>query len=442
MAIEAPHTRARRLGRLRASAGAVGWVVLGGAAGLLAPATDHAGNNLHPRTPVVWNDVPMVQWVDRSIDPLYSLRYDIPEEDTDVTPEEVDNSRTHQFFAVCRQTSPQEYLPSWITMADVEQTAEAYEGFATPEDENIFERNEAWDGCWFRINEDAERRPITYEMASDPVVWDTSEIPAGTYFIWGYTYEPVFNLWTPRIGGIVRVHDGGDPAEDGPAGVITTREQTPCVGTMATFEGAVDALEGTTMSGHWALTTGPGSQEPGWEPQWRPFAEDVPVEGDEFSLAWEIPEEAGGETVIVRIEFTDPMGRQYTAYQYEPNIVLPAGALGCTPNPDECMAGFITPPGCDDTDGTGDASETGGPTTTDGSTTDPTAGTEGSQSATGPLQDGNGEGCGCRHGTAPAMWALWLPLLALPLRRRPASSRARRLRARRCCRRARPCAPE
>ena len=43
----------------------------------------------------------------------------------------------------------------------------------------------------------------------------TTGVPAGAYAVWGYTYEPAQNLWTPR-DGIVRVIDG-DASSAGPA---------------------------------------------------------------------------------------------------------------------------------------------------------------------------------------------------------------------------------
>ncbi len=360
-----------------------------------ASSSANAGNAQHPRTPVEWDDVTCMEFVDRSVEPNYGLVYGIPFEDTDVTDEEVEGSRTLQFFAVCRQNSPEEGLPSWITMTDVEQAMLNYDELVTPPDQDIFERATEWDGCWHRINEDADRRPITDALASQPVNWDTSAVPAGVYFLWGYTFEPVFNLWAPRAGGVVRVHDGGDPAADGPAASITTREQSPCVGDTVTVEGCVDALPGTTMTASFAIE--------GPDPEWIPFAENVPVEGEAFALGWATPQEASGESAMLRVDFTDPNGVTYTAYQYELVIVLPADSAGCAGDTDDCSVAFVMDPACE---------TTGGGSTTDETDTD-----------SAPADDAGDEGCGCRsQGRAPAVWGL-LGLFGLVVRRRPSTAR-------------------
>lgn len=343
-----------------------------------------------------------MEFVDRTVEPNYALVYAIPFEDTDVTPEEVDNSRTQQFFAFCRQSPPQEDLPSWITTADVEQTSLSYEDFVTPPDEDIFELATQWDGCWHRITQDADRRPITDAMASQPVTWDTSGVPAGVYFLSGYTYEPTFNLWAPRVGGVVRVHDGGEPADDGPAAAITTREQSPCVGDTVPIEGCVNALPGSTMTAYFAIDSGLAPSDS----DWIPFAEDVPVEGGSFTLDWEAPQEAGGASASLRIDVTDPNGATYTAYQYELNVVLAEGSAGCGADTDGCMGGFVMDPACE--------------TTGSGSTTD-ASGTDSSTSTAGGTA--GGDGCGCRsQGGTPAFWEV-LSLFGLVVLRR------RRLRA-------------
>jgi MYXO-CTERM domain-containing protein len=404
--------------RVRRIFGVAG-LVAGGAALIATPA--RAGNGLHPRTPVEWNDVTCVELVDRSTDPIFMLDYDIPYEDTEVTPEEVDDSRTHQFFAMCRQNPPQEFLPGWISQADVDAAAINYPGdtdSVTPQD--VLESSLAWQNCYVKITPDDERRPITDAMASMPVPWDTTTAPAGVYFIWGFTHEPVFNLWTPRIGGFVRVYDGGDPTADGPAGAITTREQTPCVGEVVPIDGCVHAAAGTTMTGYWALTNTPGAQEPGWEPDWIMFAEGLPVEGESFTIDWEAPEAASGESVMIRVDFTDPGGTTYTAYEYELNIVLPRGTPGCAADPDDCMGGFIMDPACETTGAatdTGDATGTGG---TDTGATTATGTDASSTTAGGSGDDGGGGGgdCGCRSSAPAPAWSYGLLLLGLATLRR------------------------
>lgn len=396
-------------------------VAVSGAA-LLVPAVAQAGNGLHPRTPVMWNDTQCFDIVDRSVDPIYEVVYDIPFEDTDVTPDEVSNSRTHQFFGICRQFHSQIFLPNWITWADVEAAVGAgLIDMTGIEDDHVIETNPAWDGCWFRVNGDDERRPITEEMASAPVPWDTTTVPEGTYVIWGYTYEPAFNLWTQRQGSIVKVIDGGDPHAIGPGAAITTREQTPYKDETVTIEGCVNALPGSTMTAYFASTA--GASDPDWEPGWTPFVEDVPVEGESFTLDFLAPGEVAGETLMVRLDVTDPMDRTYEAHMKENVIVLKGMGMDC-----ETGGSFIGGAGCgDDDSGTsegGSASETDGSATSDPTQT-PDTDSGGSSGSTAPIDgddDGGDKGCGCSStgATAPLGFGLLFVAFAAVRRRRAA----------------------
>ena len=279
-----------------------------------------------------------MEFVDRGVDSDYALVYGIPYEDTDVTADEVEDSRTHQFFAICRQTYLHEDLPQWITTDDVEATVQNYEDFVIPSDDDIFEVATDWDGCWQRISEDSDRRPITDAIASEPVIWDTTTVPAGVYLLLGYTYEPPFNLWSARAGGVVRVHDGGDPAASGPAAAITTGQESACSGDTISTEGCVSALPGTTMTAFYTANPGPDPFDSTWVPI--ADAENVPVEGEQFMLDWEVPGEAAGTSAILRIDFTDPNGMTYTAYQYEPIIMLPDESAACADEPVDCTGGL------------------------------------------------------------------------------------------------------
>lgn len=320
-----------------------------------ASGSANAGDSLHPRTPVEWDGVACMEFVDRSIDANYALTYGIPYEDTDVSADEVEGSRTHQFFAICRQTFLQEDLPRWITVADVEEAARNNEDFVTPPDDDIFELAPDWSGCWHRINADSARRPITEVMASQPVNWDTTTVPPGAYLLLGYTYEPPFNLWTPRAGGVVRVHDGGDPAASGPAAAITTGQQLRCSGDTVSVEGCVSALPGTTMTAFFTTNPSPNPSDS----TWIPFAEDVPVQGEHFTLEWEVPPQVGNASTILRVDFTDPNGMVYTAYQYETIIVLAEDSAGCTNEPDDCIEGVVMDPSCETPETTTETSTAG-----------------------------------------------------------------------------------
>lgn len=391
------------------------WLVGGLAVCAFGAATDaRASNMTHPRTPVLWENTQCMQTHDRSEDPIYQLVYDIPNEDTEITVDEVDDSRRHQFFALCRQENSQVHLPRWITQTDVD--AAAAKNLIDPlavEGEDIFESATYWEGCWHRINEDVDRRPITNAMASQPVPWDTTGIDEGTYVIWGYTWEPAFNIWIQRQGAIVKVHDGGDPRDIGPGAAITTPEQNIYKNDIIDVEGCVNAPAGSTMTAYYATTE--GASDPDWEPGWTPFAEDIAVEGDTFAIEFAPPEEVAGGAALIRVQVVDGDDREYDAHMRDLIHVLP----GDNPNNCDEGGGFIGSPGCDDTGGETDPSGSSGPgeETTGGQTSGaPTSGgtamtssdsedTSDASEGTGPGQDSDGgdppKGCACNSAPDP-----------------------------------------
>ena len=376
------------------------------------PATARAGHMILPRVLVGWSDTPCMDFVDRTADPVLELHYDIEYEDTGHTDNEVADSRTHQFLAICRQHSSQEPLPNWVAAADVDAAAAiglVDAGSVLPSD--VFETAADWDGCWSRITADDARRPITFAEAAMPVPWDTSALPAGDYLVLGYTYEPAFNRWSDRVGNVVRVFDGGDPATDigPPAAVDDDGDATVFVGQSLAVSGCVDALPGSTMTASYA-GTGPS------HPDWVAFAEDVAVDGATFDIDFLAPEEAGGSSVVIRIEVTDPMDRVYTAYRYDLVSVIEGGGGGC-----DTGTSFFGDTGCAGSSGgtastTSDAPTTtagpgGGPTATSGPVDATTGGT--ADATGGPGQNDTGSsGCACT--ASPERGALpWLGLLVL-----------------------------
>ena len=393
-----------------------------GIVALTAPVVAHAGNMTHPRTPVVWNDVECATLVDRSATPTWHLDYDIPYEDLDVGQDEVADSRRHQFFALCRDNSPQDYLPRWITWADVDAAAAVVipgidgrpdQPLVDPdtiEPADVFETSTPWDGCWFRINGDDERLPISNASAAAGVDWDLAALPEGGYIIAGYTWEPAINIWTQRPG-FVKIHDG-DPDAAPPAIAITSGELVLEEGGSGTIEGCVDAVEGSTITAYWApAETG--------EVTWTPFLEDEPVSGSQFAIELLAPAGLVGDTGMIRVDVEDPTGRTFTGYGLETVIVLaPTGG------DDDCDGGggFVQGPDCSETgaDGTaGGSGGSGGGSATTGAATDGVA--DDDAATTTPIADGDegggGGGCGCTQApSAPS--ALLLLLAALGLRRR------------------------
>jgi MYXO-CTERM domain-containing protein len=381
-------------------------------AGLAAPTLARAGNGVHPRTPVKWEPAPACMTVvDRTIDTKLVLTYTIPYEDTEVTADEVADSRRHQFLAFCRGHSRQEPLPVWLSNADV--AVAAAKNLLDPADvkpEDVFETNAEWKDCWFRITGDDERRPITFAEAMKPVVWETALLPAGPYVIAGYTWEPVFNIWAER-SGVVKVMDDPDPAKNPPALALTNEEQIVFGDEVMTLVGCLDAMDGSTIAGYWSLTTSDTLD-------WQMFASDVPVSGDSFELEFQPPPESIGEQIVIKVEVTDPMDRRFTAHLNDVATILEpvAGTGGAC---EDTGMTFVSNPACDTSGGPG---PTSGASTSNGSDASSGGGESSGGSDTGGpnAQPDPKDGCSCGvagTGGAPVAALLALGLL-LPRRRR------------------------
>ena len=365
----------------------------------LAPTLAHAGNGGHPRTPVDWSGAPCMTIIDRSQSAVYPLSYAIPYEDTMVTTDEVTDSRTQQFFAYCRDRHLEDILPGWITEADVQ--AAVAKGLGTIDvvdlELDVLENAPDWASCWSRITEDADRRPITFAVAADPVMWDTSMLAAGTYVVDGYTYEPWYNLWSPHPG-VFKIVDDPDPAASPPAAALTFSEQTVVWGEEASVSGCIDAMDGSTMTLSWSNGNING------EPNWLPFAEDLPAPTGTFDVPFVPPIDAASNSVMIRLDIVDPMNREWSAYSRAYIAVVDdVGEEGCD------GGNFVSNP-CDTETDTG----TGG------------SGTEGEMSGGSsesgpPATDGGGgeEGCSCSSGEPRSAWMLgWMGLLLLGCVRR------------------------
>jgi len=388
---------------------------------VLAPGVVQAGNGMHPRTPVLWEPEPACMTiVDRSVSPVFEFQYTILYED-EVPPEamdEVEDSRTHQFLAFCRQHSVQIPLPVWLSQADVDRADE--KDLVDPLElgpGDIIETSPEWMGCMVRITADDERRLITFAEAKKPVVWDTTGVPVGPYVISGYTWEPPFNIYSLR-NGVVKVIDDPDPAMSPPALAIRNRLDEDVIvwmGEDLRLFGCLDALDGSTISGYWAYT------EKEDQLTWNQFAADVPVEGGEFELAFTPPAGVYG-LLAIRVDITDPLDRTYTAHMDVLAQLLdtpaPAGTGG------ECEgSGFLVEPECSGgatDDGAGEGSSGAGVTGSDGPTEGSSGGASGSTSGTTGTEQtpGPSESCaGCAVGGSGAS-LVWLVGVACLRRRR------------------------
>lgn len=393
---------------LSGSALVAGLVVIG------APATAWAANGIHPRTPVKWEPEPACMTiVDRSVDAKLTFNYAIPYEDLrpENATDEVEDSRRHQFIAFCRGHSVQQPLPVWLSMADVDAAKGVgiidMGGVAA---EDILELNPAWKDCFTRITADDARREITFAEVAKPVVWDTTGLAAGAYIVSGYTWEPVFNIWSTRPG-VVKVIDDPDPSKSGPALAITNRNEIRYADEVLLLTGCVDAMDGSTITGYWSLTDDSDNLD------WKPFEADTPVSGESFELPFMAPAEAVGGPVTIKIEITDPMDRKFTAHMLTLADFLP-GSAG---DSGECSdsGSFIGMPGCEASSGdgsggatSGDSSgEAGGASSAETTATGTTGPGESEETGTPETGDGGCGGCTLGGGGVPAVllapWLLW-----------------------------------
>jgi MYXO-CTERM domain-containing protein len=288
----------------------IGLALVGSA---LVPSGVHAANGLRPRTPAIFSSVPCVQTLARG--EVLHIEYSVPYDDTELTPDELPDSRRQQLFAFSQQRFDFAF-PVWITQADFDR-AQA-NGDVTREfgPDDVLESSSPWPaGSWLRITPDDPRLPITAAQAAMGVDWDTTDVAPGTWLVAAYTWEPENNLWSPRFGA-VRVEDPDDPDATGPT-VFLPREDGLLAnrGEPLVVSGCVQAPPGSTITAYWGTLEGID------EPQWVPFIEDQPVEPGDLSLEFVAPAEAG-DTVKLRVEVTDPAGRTYVAHTPTPLAVI------------------------------------------------------------------------------------------------------------------------
>ncbi len=288
----------------------------------LSPRPSAAGNAEHPRTPVLWPDAPCIQTVDRSVDPLFEFAYAIPFEDTNLSFDEFEDSRTHQFIGFCRQWPAGRPPPRYVSVYDLERAiAAGFEEHVSLDDpEATLETSVAWAGCWTRITADDQRRPITYAAAAEPIVWDTSGVAAGTWMVAGYTWEPQFNLWS-RAPWVLRVVEQAEQAEQDPpvqaAASLADTADTLYFDESLELELCVDAGAGATVELEWSST----KLDP---PQWSPVAS-VALEaggGQTLSLPFAPPEPSWGAMILLRARVEPLDAPAYAAHALAPLIVF------------------------------------------------------------------------------------------------------------------------
>ncbi len=285
----------------------IGPTLLGPTLVLLSPTLAHAGNEAHARTPVLWPSPACGVVVDRSSDPIVELDYAVPYEDTTLGPDELPDSRRHQFLALCRQRPMTELLPTWITRDDVDRAELA--GLVEPDavhPREILDESSVWAECFERVTADDERRPITFAMADQGVAWDTSSTPLGVWQVAGYTFEPALNLWAARPGFVKIVDDPDDPAQDLPAAAIVSDEAIVRAGEQVALEACVDLVTPGTALVEWAR----------FEPQleWAPLSGQAITNDGPLTISFTAPIEAVGEEILIRVRVVDALEREFIAH--------------------------------------------------------------------------------------------------------------------------------
>lgn len=397
---------------------------------LLGPSIASAGDGTHPRTPTLFEDPlpPCMTIVNRSVDSVVQLHYTIPYEDLkpEYDPEnmatwhEVEGGRTHQFAAFCRDHSPQDPLPNWIANADVE-VALAKElidpNIVGPED--VLDTSTVWAQCWHRITADDERRPITFAEAAKPVLWDTTGLDLGGYVVEGYTWEPQPSIWSFR-SGVIKVVDSDDLTASPPAVAIETNLDLTYADQAVPLDVCHSTTDGSTLTAYWSFTDAN-------KMEWIPFIKDQPVVGTDSTIEFMPPLETAGDSVMIRVDITDPMDRTATAYgNYTIVIIDGMGETG-----DTCDSSFVVDPECETTGSASDGSSSSSDGSSSGDSDSGSASDGGSSSSDSDSGDVSESGastssgedepgsCSCRLEDArPAAALTLLALLMLGRRRR------------------------
>lgn len=285
---------------------------------LLLPSTASAANGLRPRTPAVFTDTPCAMRIEAGT--VASFDYTVPFDDTELSPEELDDSRRMQFFAF-RQLHFDYRLPTYVSQADHDRAQANGDNTKSYGAQDILEAASAWPASsWTAITTADPRAPITAEQAAMGFDWDTTGVSPGAWVLAAYTWEPENNLWSYRLG-VVRVVEPGNPDAAGPAAFFDASPDAPAaqVGDSYVMAGCIDAAPGSTYSASYGILEGLD------EPTWVPFVDDAEAPSGDLMLALTAPSEAGGKSIKVRIDVTDPSGQSYVAYSPYPVLVLGGG---------------------------------------------------------------------------------------------------------------------
>jgi hypothetical protein len=369
----------------------------------LVPCGASAANGLRPRTLPTFEREQCLTVIDVA-SPTLHVDFSIPFEDATRGPDELDDSRTFQFFALCRDHHAElEPLPNWIAQGDLDRSLASEIITELPPDDDVLDLASTWADCAWRLVPDDARVPITCDATQGGIDFDASMLPVGNYVVRGYTFEPSINVWVPRRG-VVQVRG------DEPLPVVSL--MSPPRDDWQAYEadgfdvvGCMDGPPGTSVRVEWASLIAL---------EWTELAT-LDAAEQTFSIHFDFPPEAVGQPVIVRAIAAAGSGEAWTAFAPGTLIVLPGDGEGYGPEP---------PPGVDHCGFFPDAPDaTTGGSSGDGSTSglEPDTDTEAQAAA-------DRGGCGCRAADEGATSELALAfVLALGARGRCRRRAARRV---------------
>lgn len=354
-----------------------------------------------PRTPALFPPHECLTVVDRTVDPTLTFAVHIPFEDTALTEDELEDSRTFSFFGLCRDPGALEVMPNWIAQDDVDRALAA--GIIEEGVGGVLLDDPAWatghdgaDTCVQDIT--GTRTPIACAAIEDGIAWDTTNARAGNYVIRGYTFAPASNLWTVR-SGVVQVNDGAmlpvatlvSPMFDAQRAYIEDGYRVL---------GCMDGPVGTTVTLQWASTF---SDDLGDDAAWTTFAE-LDAADQVIDLRFLMPAETESLGLILRAVARGPDGATWIGQT--PGFITVYAGDGTSDDPevsappDHCMAGGDTSGGFGDGFSDGDSSS-------------------GDTSTSAANDEDGGGGCGCASSRGSS-WAL----LSIPALRRRRARRA------------------
>jgi uncharacterized protein (TIGR03382 family) len=300
-----------------------------------------AANANKPRVPAIWTPGACISTVDVSQTPVLHLEYTIATEETyDLTDDEVEDSRRHQFFAFAAQRyelTP----PIWITQADIDRAAlvDASVEPASISPEDVLETTTRWKADeWVRITADDARVVITVEQAMMGVDWDLTNVHPGTWLVKSYTWEPLNNLWSTRWSAVKVVETMDAIADAGPSVILLPENAVLMSGVEYVPSGCIDAPPGSTLTIEYGVVEGT------LEPEWEVAVDEAKVENGAFSTPIVLDACVDGE-IDLRATITDPSGKTYVAYS--PGFLSASPSEGDTCDRDDgcgCAAGTGSAP--------------------------------------------------------------------------------------------------